>query len=610
MNTPNKLPLTSENPIEKRIDSLKNIFPEVFPDGKFNIKALTELISPENTDVKERFGLSWPGKNDCMKIIRQSSVGTLLPVRDESVEFDLSNNVMIEGDNLEVLKLLQKSYYNGVKLIFIDPPYNTGTDFIYPDNFTEGLQDYLRYSGQVDAKGLKLSANTEADGRFHSKWLNMMFPRLFLARNLLKDDGFIFVTIDDHEVHNLRALMNEVFGEENFIANVVWQKKYTRANDARWFSDNHDHVLVFARNKELATLNLLPRSEEQTAAYTNPDNHLKGKWKATPLHAKSGTSRESYMFNNGVSWEPPVGTFRRYSNATMKQMDDGKEIWFGDDLLATPSRKSFLTEVKAGVTPVTIWPYDEVGHNHEANSELKSLLGEGVFDNPKPTRLIRRILGLATNASTNDVVLDFFAGSGTTGDAVIRMNAEDGGNRSFVLIQLPEPTDSSKYPTIASITRERIRQSIKLHKQHNTSLGFKALRLSTSNFQVWNGDSDEMANIGDTLELFASHVAQDRGAEDILYELLLKAGFPLTAPIEKLNLADKEVFSVSEGALLICLDRSLTLDVIESMVNASPSMILCLDEGFKGNDQLKVNAVQTVKSRNQNDETDIVFRVV
>lgn len=601
---------------------LKALFPSVFTETRNAEGAVVDSIDFERlkaelgsfSDVfesrKERFGLDWPGKADCMKVIQQPSTGTLLPMRDESVNFDTSENLIIEGDNLEVLKLLQKSYYGKVKMIYIDPPYNTGNEYIYPDNFHEGLDSYLRYSGQVDTDGNKQSANSETSGRYHSNWLSMMYPRLFLARNLLREDGFIFVNIDDHEAHNLRSFMGEIFGHENFIANIVWQKKYTRSNDAKWFSDNHDHIMVFARNKENSKLNLLPRSSEQIAAYSNPDNHPKGPWKATPLHAKSGVSREAYTFKNGMQWAPPEGTFRRFSNDTMEEMDIGNEIWFGDNLLATPSRKSFLQEVKAGVTPVTIWPYDEVGHNHEANTELKELLGDGVFDNPKPTRLIKRILELTTKPSEHNLILDFFGGSGTTGDAVIRLNGMDGGNRSFILVQLPQPTTVKNYSQIAEITRARVKKSIEKQQDSSRKIGFRAFKLAASNFKVWSSDPAKVSDLGKSLQLFADHVTANRKAEDILYELLLKAGYPLTATIEKLTLAGKEVFSISDGALLICLDRRLTLEVIDAMVARTPAMILCLDDGFRGNDQLKVNAVQTVKSRNQNDETDIVFRVV
>ncbi|MGO8749589.1 MAG: site-specific DNA-methyltransferase [Thermoguttaceae bacterium] len=578
--------------------------------GKLDFERL-KLALGEAVDVgKERYGMNWPGKAECFKTIQAPSLGTLRPCPDESVNFDTTENLIIEGDNLEVLKLLQKSYLGKVKMIFIDPPYNTGNDFIYPDDYTESLQTYLEYTGQADAEGKKFGTNTEADGRFHSKWLNMMYPRLYLARNLLTDDGILFVSIDDHEVANLRAAGNEVFGEENFVANVVWQKKYTRSNDAKYFSDNHDHILIFARNKEAVTLNLQGRTEEQVSAYLNPDNHPKGPWKGTPLHAKSGSAVGfQYTFRNGVTWSPPPGTFPRFSEPTLAALDAQDEIWFGSDGKATPSRKTFLSEAKSGVTPITIWPYDEVGHNHEANNELKALDLAGVFDNPKPARLIRRMLELSTSGTAGHIVLDFFAGSGTTAHAVLDLNHQDSGNRKFILVQLPEPTTREGFRTIADIANERVRRFIKkLNDERANTLdldggvtedrGFRAFRLSESNFTTWDAGIRHNPEILERqLELHVDHIREGRTSADILYELLLKSGFPLTTPVEAIALAGKTVYSVAGGALVICLEPELTLDLIRAIAEKKPERVVCLDESFAGNDQLKANAVQIFKTK-------------
>ena len=456
-----------------------------------------------------------------------------------------------------------------MKLIYIDPPYNTGKDFVYPDNFQDNIKNYLELTGQTGEGGKKLSSNTEASGRFHTDWLNMMYPRLRLARHLLRPDGFLFVSIDDSEVHNLRAALNEIFGEENFIANVVWQKKYTRANDAQFFSDNHDHIVVVAKSKQDATLALQPRTEDQEAAYTNPDNHLKGPWKATPLHAKSGSNTSTYKFRNGVKWAPPAGTYRRFSDDTMAEMDKGDEIYFGSDGHSTPARKSFLCDVKAGVTPVTIWLQKEVGHNHEANNELKALLGQGVFDNPKPTRLIRRMLELGASGPEPAIVLDFFAGSGTTGHAVIAQNAADSGSRRFILVQLPEPLDPDdkeqktaadfcdklgKLRNIAELTKERLRRAAKKIREDNPlfagDLGFRVFKLASSNIRAWEPDR---ANLGQTLLDAVDHLKGDRTEQDILFELLLKLGLDLTVPIETRTIAGHEVHSIGAGTLVVCL---------------------------------------------------------
>ena len=435
-----KVEQSTPSVLDERLENLKKMFPEFFTEGKLDVPKLRELLGEAVEEETERYRFTWAGKRDAVRLLQASSLSTLIPSRKESVNFDETQNLFIEGDNLEVLKLLYKPYFGSVKMIYIDPPYNTGKEFVYPDNYKSPIAAYLRLTSQEDGDGNLLTNNAETSGRYHSAWLSMMYPRLFTARQLLREDGLIFVSIDDHEVHNLRMLMNEVFGEENFVSNIIWQKKYTRSNDARWFSNNHDYILVFARNKERLKLNLLPRTDAQKATYSNPDNDPKGAWKATPLHAKSGKKRSfEYRFKNGIVWSPPPGTFPRYARETLDEYDENGEIWFGKDGKSTPARKSYLSEVKSGVTPVTIWLNDEVGNTHKANNELKALLGGGIFDNPKPTDLIKRILQLSTSPSEEDIVLDFFAGSCTTADAVLDLNQEDGGNRRFICVQLPEP---------------------------------------------------------------------------------------------------------------------------------------------------------------------------
>ncbi len=558
--------------VVENIARLKELFPDAFTEGGVNFDVLRQLLGDVGVldEGEEKYGLNWHGKKKARQIALTPSTGTLLPCPEESVDWDTTKNLFIEGDNLEVLKLLQKSYANKVKMIYIDPPYNTGKEFIYPDKFQENLNTYLKYTGQVDDEGMKFSSNTETNGRFHSDWLSMIYPRLKLARNLLRDDGVIFISIDDGEVGNLRKCCDEVFGVNNFVANVVWQKKYTRANDARWFSDNHDHILCYAKEKIGMSLNLLLRNENQLSAYSNPDDHPKGSWKATPLHAKSGANTSPYNFKNGVVWAPPTGTFRRFNDATMKKMDDSNEIWFGKDGSQTPSRKSFLSEVKDGVSPVTIWPYDEVGHNHEANNELKSLDMGGLFSNPKPTRLIQRILELSTRGG--DIILDFFAGSATTAHAVMQLNAEDGGNRKFIMVQLPEPCDEKSeafkagYKTIAEISKERIRRVINKirteQQEHKTDLGFKTFKLSNSNIHLWNPDRTDLEK---SLLSHQEHLIEGRTEQDILYELLLKRGVDLAASIESRKASGKNIYSIGYGVLFACLDESITKEQVEDI---------------------------------------------
>ncbi len=356
---------------EENVARLKDMFPEAFGDGEIDFEVLRQLLGVGGGAGDERYGLIWHGKREARRVALTPSAGTLRPCPEDSVDWDRTRNLLIEGDNLEVLKLLQKSYAGKVKLIYIDPPYNTGKDFVYRDDFRDSIGRYLELTGQ--GGGRKLASNAEYSGRFHTNWLNMMYPRLKLVRTFLRDDGAMFVSIDDGEAGNLRHICDEIFGEENFVANVVWQKKYTRANDARWFSDNHDHILVYARRKDALWLHGQPRNEAQLKSYSNPDGHPKGPWKATPLHAKSGRNTKPFTFGNGLTWVPPAGTYRRFNDESMRRMDEMDEIWFGVDGRQVPQRKTFLSEVKQGVTPTTLWTHQEAGHNHEANNDLKAL---------------------------------------------------------------------------------------------------------------------------------------------------------------------------------------------------------------------------------------------
>jgi adenine-specific DNA-methyltransferase len=566
-----------------------------------------------------------------MRAIQTPSIGTLRPRRDQSVNFDDTDNLIIEGDNLEVLKLLQKSYYGKVKMIYIDPPYNTGKEFIYPDNYREGLQDYLKFSGQVDAEGFKVSANPETSGRYHSKWLSMMYPRLYLARNLLRDDGVIFVSIDDYEVHDLRMLMNEVFGEENFVDSIVWKKRYGGGAKEKYLVAIHEYVLMYAREKSEIEELFVPLSEESIERYyKHRDDHyaLRGPFRTHPLESmKSFEERRNLVFPIQAPDRTPVMPKRqwRWSPERVAKALERDEIAFFRDKNGewAVHTKQYLKD--GGETRQTKFfsVIDDVYTQHGTN-EIIEIFGDArVFGFPKPSRFIRKLVDLATTADDGDLVVDFFAGSGPTAQAVFDANKEDGGDRRFILVQLPEKTDQPQYPTIADICRERVRRVIRkldaedaakdsLGLEKRQPRGFKALQLTSSNFHVWDGDAEKIKNIEDQLKLFAQHVEPGRADEDLLYEILLKAGFALDSRIEKLVMAGKDVFSIDDGKLLVCLDRQLTLEVMEAMVNRDPvpSEIICLDAGFQGNDQLKVNAVQTVKSRNRLREGDLVFQVV
>ena len=608
-----KLDLRSHDVVEGKRQELLRLFPEIRTEGgKLDFERL-KLALGESVDVgKERYGMTWPGKADCFKTIQMPSLATLRPCPEESVNFDTTENLIIEGDNLEVLKLLQKSYLGKIKMIYIDPPYNTGNDFIYPDNYSESLQTYLEYTGQVDAEGKKFSTNAETDGRFHSKWLNMMYPRLYLARNLMREDGVIFITIDDNEVDNLQKLCAEVFGEENFVAQIVWEKIYTTKNDSSLFSTCHDYVLCYARNGNAFTVGLLPRSEEMDARYANPDNDPRGPWKPIPLYADGERKNGRFVIKSpsGREFEPQPNSHWRHVEVEVAKLISDNRIYFGKNGDSQPSLKRFLSEVRAGVKAKTIWFHKDVGSNDTANRETKELFTaeDSPFSFPKPSGLVKRMLQVSATVR-DEIVLDFFAGSGSTAHAVLDLNKQDNGNRKFILVQLPEPNGRKDYPTIADITKERVRRVIKklndedagkldLEGAKPQDRGFKVFKLSESNLKPWNAEGPQDAGaLEKQLDLHVDHIREGRTADDLLYELLLKSGYPLTAPVEVLQLAGKQVHSVAGGVFFVCLERELTLELIRTMADKKPERVVCLDEGFAGNDQLKANAVQIFKTK-------------
>jgi adenine-specific DNA-methyltransferase len=476
---------------------------------------------------------------------------------------------MIEGDNLEVLKLLQKSYSGKVKLIYIDPPYNTGKDFVYSDDFRDNIKNYLELTGQTDGEGRRVESNTEASGRFHTDWLNMMYPRIKLARNLLRDDGLFFATIDDHEIDNLRKVLNEVFGEENFIANAVWQKAYTSNMTAEFISNTHDHVMIYAKNSDTAALGRFDRTDEQEAKFKNPDNDSRGPWKAENLSAGKFYSAGQFEIAGptGEKFLPPPGRFWRCNEKQYRSwLEDGR-ITFGRDNDGRPMLKKFLSEVEQGLTPNTWWEHEVFGTNKEASIELKALFdGEAVFDTPKPVRLLQRICALTDDPEA--LVLDFFAGSGTTGHAVMQQNATDGGLRRFVLVQLPEVIKEAKgvLRTIADVTKERLRRAGKKVKEDNPmfagDLGFRVFKLASSNIRAWEPDRDDLpTTLMDSIE----HLKTDRTEQDILFELLLKLGLDLTIPIEQKPIAGKAVHNIGAGTLLVCLAEKIVAAEVEPL---------------------------------------------
>lgn len=639
MEEPKKMDLRSMDITEEHKARLKELFPHVFNEDKIDFERLRQTLGEDIDTGLERFGLTWPGKSECMKIIQQPSIGTLKPCKEESVNFDTTENLFIEGDNLEVLKLLQKSYYGKVKIICIDPPYNTGKEFIYPDKYSESLETYLAYTGQVDAKGKKFSTNTETGGRFHSKWINMMYPRLHLARNLLRDDGVIFIHIDDNEVSNLRKICDEIFGEENFVAQfTLLCNPKGRAQD-KHFATNHEYVLVYSKNQlPKGSFNIEKDLEQIEVEYTEEDEA--GKYRALELrntHREFGRHNRKNLYYP-LFVDPNTGEVQlnSFENGieVLPNWDDGfegcwtwgkpkaeAEVEFLIGRKVNDNWKIYVKDYANGASKMLKTILIDKGYFTEKGQKSFNTLFETkkkIFQSPKSNELLFHLLKTSTIES--NIILDFFAGSCTTAHAVLDLNKQDGGNRKFIMVQLPEPcvegSEAFKagYQTIADIGKERIRRVIKkIHEESKgqldfqgskMDLGFKVFKLDQSNFKIWDGAVDETADgekIQKQLELQIEHIDPNATEDDILYELLLKSGYTLTTKVESLQLAGKKVYSIENGDLLICLEKKLTKEVITEMARKEPARVICLDTGFSGNDQLKTNAVQIMKSHKVED---------
>jgi adenine-specific DNA-methyltransferase len=564
-----------------------------------------------------------------VKVVKGTTV-TLKPNEEESVDFDKTGNVFIDGDNLEVLKVLQRSYYGKIKCIYIDPPYNTGNDFIYNDNFRKTRKEELEDSGDLDENGDLtradgLSTNRkDSNGHFHSDWLNMMYPRLFLARNLLKQDGVIFVSIDDNEVHNLRMIMNEIFGEENFVAQIIWEKKFSPQNDAKYLSDNHDYILLYCRSKEDWKPNLLPRTEKQNKRYLNPDNDFRGVWASSDLTVKRVTLKDIYPIKvpSGREALPPKGRSWSISLEKFNKLVQDNRIWFGEKGDNMPRIKTFLSENQGGIVSTTIWKHKEVGHNQEAKQELKKIFNDlSNFDTPKPVRLIKKMLVLSTNKE--DIILDFFAGSGTTAQAVMEQNSEDDGDRKWICVQLPEKCDEKSeafkagYKNIAEIAKERIRlagKKIFKENEKKVDLGFKSFKLDKSNFKIWQGKFKDGKSLLSALDDFIDNLEAGSTQKNILYELILKSGLDLNIPIQEKEFegpvsaeatsGKERYYNLGDGKLIIYLGDKISKEMGEFFQNSKPEKIICLERAFQNNDELKANILL------QAEQEDIDFKVI
>ena len=565
----------SANLVADNIEKLKALFPELLTEtvvngqtsAALNIDVLKALVGDATvTDSDEKYGLNWHGKRKARQIALTPSTGTLRPAKDESVDWDTTQNLMIEGDNLEVLKLLQKSYAGKVKLIYIDPPYNTGKDFVYPDNFQDNIKNYLELTGQTEG-GSKITTNTEASGRFHTDWLNMIYPRLKLAKNLLNSDGVIFISIDDGELSRLKNICDELFGEENFVSVFAWEKRTNREN-RKSVSSRHDYIVCYCKDKlYLSTaIGKLPMTEKALSNYKNPDNDPRGLWKSDPATAQAGHGTKSQFYTltapNGKRHDLESGRCWLYTQPVMELAIKEGRIWFGRDGNGVPRIKTYLEAKDRGLTPESIWFADDVGTNESAKNRLKELFDEkAVFDSPKPVELIKQMILLS---APNGIILDFFAGSGATAEATIQQNMEDNGKRRFILVQLPEktPIDSqayiSGYKKISDITKDRIQRvinRIRLSRQSvSCDLGFKFLKLDTSNIRAWKPNGNDLkTSLFDNLE----HIEPERSNDDVLYEVLLKLGLDLCVPMEAQQIAGKTVHSIGGGALMTCLDAHI-----------------------------------------------------
>ena len=620
----NKLKMHSPDLTQANIEKLAKLFPNCVAEAAddngvvnrtIDFDQLRQELSGSIVEgPQERYQLNWPGKREALLTANAPIAKTLRPCREESMGFDTTQNLFVEGDNLDALKLLQETYLNKVKVIYIDPPYNTGNDFIYKDDFAEDSEAYKFRSNQIDALSNRLTANYESNGRFHSDWLTMMYSRLKIARNFLKDDGVIFISIDDGEVHNLKKACDEIFGEGNFVADIIWQKKFARANDATYFSTMHDHILCYAKNSKLNgagpcwELQLLSRGEEIPDGYANPDNDPRGLWTSVVLSAKSGSDKLVYeiITPSGRSCFPPDGRYWSVSKEKFFELVADNRISFGKTGDGIPRLKTFLSEVQDGLRPNTIWFHQDVGHNQEGRQEVKKLFDDkGYFDSPKPVRLLKTILSIASR-ETDFLCMDFFAGSSTTAHAVLQLNAEDGGTRKFILVQLPEECDHQSeafkagYKTIADISKERIRRAGRSIQQNSAEktgksavdVGFRVLKIDSSNMKEVFYAPDVVSQN----QLFdqVNNIREDRTAEDLLFQVLLDWGVDLALPIAKETIAGKTVYFVDGNALAACFDEGVSEEFVKLLAKREPLRVVFRDAGF-ASDSVKINVEQIFK---------------
>lgn len=614
---PNKLELNSVDGTQLNLEVLYQIAPSCFTEVKddktgelrhvVNFKTLRQLLGDNAVeDADEMYQFTWPGKQEARREAARPTTKTLRPVVEDSVDWDNTQNLYIEGDNLEVLKLLQKSYMGKVKMIYIDPPYNTGNDFVYDDDFAASQDDYDLFAGNIDELGNRYRKNTETNGRFHSDWCSMMYSRLMVARSLLTEDGVIFISIDDNEQKNLKNICDEIYGSTNFLAQVIWERAFSPINLMKHFSPSHDYILVYAKNGENAVCNGIKRSEEANDRYSNPDNDPRGVWSSSDISVGPAIQENVYTITtpSGREVEPPAGRSWRLSRKAFRERLQDNRIWFGPDGNGVPRIKRFLSELrKTGVTPMTIWKHTEVDHSQGATQKLAKLFdGKKYFDYPKPVTLIQRCISLYSNKDS--LILDFFSGSATTAHAVMQLNAEDCGNRKYIMVQLPEetPEDSEArkagYNTIPEIAKERIRRAGKKIKEEsplttqNLDTGFRVFRLADSNFEEVKKAPAEYDQ--SQLDLFLNNVKSDRTDLDLLFGAMLSWGVQLSLPMTSEEVDGKMIYSVNDGDLVACFAEDITETIIKTMADKQPLRVLFRDSCF-GRDDAKINVFETLK---------------
>ena len=622
-----KLRMQSTNGVQENIGKIQSLFPDCVTEtidertGELVRKVDFEKLQQNLSAViisgrEERYQFTWPDKKKAILLANSPVNAALRPCREESVDFDNTQNLYIEGDNLDVLKCLKETYLHKVKMIYIDPPYNTGNDFVYEDDFAESSAEYLANSGQFDEQGNRLVANTESNGRFHTDWLNMIYPRLKVARDLLTDDGVIFISIDDNEIENLRKVCDEIFGESNFVAQLIWERAYSPKNDARFISNSHDYVLMFAKDINQFVIGRLERTAEANSRYSNPDNDPRGDWKPSDMSVKTYNVESDYPITtpSGRVVEPPAGRCWSLSkNAFFERLRDNR-IWFGPDGNSVPCIKRFLSELKFdGMAPTSILFYKDVGHSQEGAKEVVALFGDkGVFDGPKPVRLLQRLITLA-NLKDDSIVLDFFSGSATTAHALLKTNAEKEKHCKFILVQLPEEVSETKkdqgYKTICEIGKERIRRAGKKIKEdspltiQDLDTGFRVLKLDSTNMEdIYYTPKDiSQANLFSLVD----NVKPDRTAEDLLFQVMLELGATLDSKIATEVVSGKTIYNVADGYLVACFDKDVTDEVVTTIAKMHPLYAVLRDTSM-ATDSTATNFEQIFKTYSPDTVTKIL----